>query len=58
MQTALLIALAPVATGWLTLVAIGAITWAASYGVRAIVNLLSPEEQQLLRRVIDVVRGV
>jgi O-antigen/teichoic acid export membrane protein len=57
-QVTLLFILAPNATRWVTLLAIGALAWATSYGVRAIVNLLSPEEERLIRRVVEMSRGV
>jgi O-antigen/teichoic acid export membrane protein len=56
-QAVILIALAPKATSWVMLLLIGAIAWAVPFGVRAIVNSLSLEERQLLRRVIHMYKG-
>ena len=39
-------------TGWLGLLALGAAAWASFYLVRAIVAMLTPEEEELLHRVL------
>ena len=49
-QAALVAALAPLITGWLGLVTVGAAAWASFYLVRAIAGTLTPEETQLLQR--------
>lgn len=52
-QAALLAVLGPFVTNWLRLLAVSAAAWASFYLVRAIVNMLSPEEANVLRRFSD-----
>ena len=49
-QVALVAALGPRVTGWLGLLALGAAAWASFYLVRAIVAMLTPEEEEFLQR--------
>ncbi len=55
-QTALVVAFGPRITGWLGLLALAAAAWASFYLVRAIVAMLTPEEDQLLQRFSEATR--
>lgn len=49
-QVALIATLGPRVSGWLGLLALGMAAWASFYLVRAFTTLLTPEEQEFLRR--------
>jgi O-antigen/teichoic acid export membrane protein len=49
-QAALVVALRPWISGWLGLLALGLAAWASFYLVRAMIAMLTPEEQDLLQR--------
>lgn len=49
-QLAVLFWLGSEMRSWITLIAVGAAAWTVFYASRAIIALLSPEEQQLVRR--------
>ena len=51
-QGALVAALGPRITGWLGLLLLGAAAWASFYLVRTVLTALTPEEEQLLRRLL------
>jgi O-antigen/teichoic acid export membrane protein len=50
-QAALVVVLGPWISGWLGLLALGAAAWASFYLVRAMIAMLTPEEQEFLQRV-------
>jgi O-antigen/teichoic acid export membrane protein len=56
-QTALTVTLSPLVSDWTSFLLVGGFAWVSFYAMRAIVSALSPEEKELLRRLVNAFRG-